>query len=527
MATFSSDYQTTTQMIPGGSQSSLYGGGGGGSWDASPAPVYSPSITSRSAPSLANVLAGGGLKTVSTPSVPSVPGTQSAYASALKQKAPTVAVPTITAPSVYEDPNAAGVAGTNAMLAARMSALAQANGSITTAPAGVNYSPSSYPSDPYSPSPMSNEEKLANYTPEAVQGMYGGNEYSTTNAGLTAPNRADYASAADYSKAMDTFNRLQLMEQETEANSAARQYVDQKNSEQAAIDLVRQKQAAAAAAVAEVARKSKQDRDALSARLAARGLDPNTDSWAMQQMTQLDQLDREEQRAAAEQASLTLDAARGQTNDLARKALADRLASIAKAKSDLAATDTKRQSNAIDMLLANAKEANYNSQVDARTADTARKQQETDLKADLNPSAIAKNEASAANLNASATYTGGAKTENTQASTEKMKAETNRINTLTPLEAQRMQAQVNKLLSSGSSKSSGGNASQDEFDRAYDSLLAAGVSPTDKAVALAVKRYRGEDTNITSSSLGGVTAKAKAQAAGSGSGGYDWLNSIQ
>lgn len=524
MATFASDYQTSpyqtsTRMAPDPMTALQYnspaGGGGGSSWGPAEPTPYGPSLPSGYTPP------------VTTPSVPSVPGAgnQGYLAAAVKQKAaPKPVAPAAPTAPAY-DFSADAQRGTDAMNLARTVAgmSAQAGAGFTTAPAGVNYSPTTYgtPNDGSDKRPLTNEERLANYKPEVVQGMYGGNEYATTNAGLEPPNPADYKSQAEYDAARGVFDKLSLMEQNSEANSAARQYADERNANQAATDEMRRRTAAADTAQKEVARKNANERIALATRLASRGLDPNTDTWAMQQVEQADRLDREEQQAAANIASIDMSTLRTQANDNARAALVKRIADITAARDKIAVTEAKKDKAESDLLLAQAKDENYQSQVDYRKSEAERKNTETGLKEDRNPALIALDEARANKTITDAEYTAGVKTLNTQADTELKKANTNRINTLLPDQAAKLKAEVAKLLRPPSTGGGGGGVatdiSDDEFNKAYDSLLLAGVQPSKGNIALATKRLRGEENpTITETTLEGKTNNSAAVAKGKG-----------
>lgn len=498
-------------------------------------------------PTVSKIRDGGGVvgalpaaPAVMTPSVPSVPGTgnQGYLAAAVKQKAapaPTAPV----APSPTYDFSQDAQRGTEAMNLARtvaaMSAAAERpktsytyeayggnQGSATDVngtPIRSGFSdPTSYPSAPTTQR-LTNEELLARYKPEVVQGMYGGNEYATTNAGLEAPDPSMYASPDAYNKAKATYDQLVLAEQNTEANSQARQYADERNAQQAATDEMRRRVQAADAAQKDVARKNANERIALATRLASRGLDPTTDTWAAQQVEKADQLDREEQQAAASIASIDMSTLRTAANDAARAALVKRIADIAAARDKIAVTEAKKDKAESDLLLAQAKEENYQSQVDYRKSEAERKATETGLKEDRNPALIALDEARARKSITDAEYTAGVKALNTAADTELKKANTNKINTLLPEQAAKLKAEVAKLLkpTGSGSGSVSTDVSDEEFNKAYDSLLLAGVQPSKANIALATKRLRGEtNPKITETALEGKTASSKAVAEGKG-----------
>lgn len=463
-------------------------------------------------PTVSKIRGGGGVvgalppaPTVTTPSVPSAAGTsnKSYLASAIKQKAP-APVQQPTAPAAPAAPqydfSQDAQLGTDAMNLARqvaaMSKQAETNAGYTTSPAGVNYSPTADIGNKES-RPMTNEERLANYKPEVVQGMYGGNEYATTSAGLKAPERSNYDSHEEYLKAVDTYGRLALMEQDTEANSIARQFTDARNAEQEAVTEMRRRVAAADAAQKDVARKNANERQILANQLASRGLDPNTDTWAMNKVAEAERLDREEQSAAANIASLDAAALQTQATASARKALVERIASINAAKAALVTSDAKASKVESDLLLAQAKEENYQSQVDYRTAEAERKAAETDLKADRNPGLIALDEARANKLISDKEYLEGVKTLQTEAQTEKTKAETNRINTLLPAELAKMQATVAKLKSSGTGGKGGGTATATPDELAAVYRLNGGKAPiSDKSMAQLLNQVRTVQGNI-------------------------------
>lgn len=499
---------------------------------------------------------------VQTSSVPSAPGTgnQSALAGALKQVTSAPA-PVPAASQPYNASQDAYGANSNpsGLTAQQMSSLAElqmrnrvlgqsaaAPGTLVTGaqmgatPSGpiastpVNFQAYSYGANNQggfsssAPAPkgtagyvapvtnaLSNEQLLANYKPEAVQGMYGGNEYSTTNAGLKAPDPRNFSNPSDYAAAQDTFNKLSLQEQETEANSQARQYVDSQNAAQAATDEMRRRVMAADSAQKEIALKNNAARVALAQRLASRGLDPTTDTWAQKQVDDLDRLDREEQQAAAQVASLDASTLRTQANDAARKALVERIAGITAAKESIAKAQESKDKAATDLLLAQSQKAKDEAAAKNAADLTALKERETALKEARNPAMIKLDEARATGLITEADYVRGVKTLAEQAGIEKTKAETNRINTLTPLEAQKLRAEVNKTIASGSAKGSSTEPTTDEeWNKAYDALLLAGRSTSKQEIANAVRRSRGEKVpSLTETSLKGVKAKSEASKA--------------
>lgn len=470
MPTFASDYfgnrMSTTAIAPSGYRpKDVYnGGGGGGSWGAQPAQQpYGPSSASVAldprtaawgAPMMAYNLA------TQTPSAPSVPGTgqQSYLASAIKTKAPQP--PTAPQAPQYDfsqDAQKGSAAMALAQQIAAMNAKAVAGGSFQVQPAGTGVSASTMPTYGPNQNPdgsykvQSNADKLAAYTPESVQGQFGGNEYSTTSAGLQPPDPADYTTPDAYSKAQETFAQLSLMEQTSEANSAARQFSDARNAEQAATDEMRRRVQAATTAQQEIARKNAGERTLLANQLASRGLDPNTDTWALGEVRKLDALDREEQQAAATMASIDSSTLRSQANDAARERLSKRIAEIAtqkKAFTDSLATETKANT---DMLLAQATSEKDKATAEKTRADIRIADRETTLKENLNPTVMELNQAKTAGLITDAEYKAGVETANKQAQTDKLAAETGIMLDLAPLQKKKLQAEVTKAFSSGSS----------------------------------------------------------------------------
>jgi hypothetical protein len=495
-------------------------------------------------PTVSKIRSGGGVvgalppvaPPVSTPSVsaPAGLGQQSYLAAAIKPKAAPAPVQQPTAPAAptYDFSRDAelGTQATNlARQVASMGQQAVANSGFTTSPAGTGYSPSTMPN--YGPNrdangnPIikTNEERLAGYTPEVVQGMYGGNEYAVTSAGLEAPDRAKFASNEDYLKAADTYNKLVLMEQDTEANSMARQFADARNADQAAVDEMRRRVAAADAAQKEVRERNAKERIALATRLAARGLDPNTDTWAGQKVDEADRLDREEQQAAASIASIDASTLRSQAGDAARKALVDRIASITAAKNKLVEATAKENKIQNDLLLAQAKDENYQSQVDYRKSEAERKAAETDLKEARNPALIALDEARAKKLITDAEYTAGVKSLNTEADTALKKANTEKITTLLPEQLAKLRAETAKLRRVGTGSGGGGAAgiTDEEILGAQKLFQAQGGTgiASGKVLTSAINLYRaanGQPDNLVEEATEGK-ATYKKETSGSGS----------
>jgi len=489
--------------------------------------------------SLATMTSPGGT-TVQTPTAPSIPsptglGNRSYLASAIKEKAsspaPTPSVPTY-------DFSRDAERGTEAMNLARtvagMGQQAVANSTFKTGPGGTG-SPSTMPT--YGPNrdtagnPIikTNEERLAGYTPEVVQGMYGGNEYAVTSAGLEAPDRSKFASNEDYLRAADTYNKLVLMEQDTEANSQARQYADIRNAEQAATDEMRRRVAAADAAQKEVARKNANERILLANQLAARGLDPNTDTWALGKIQEADRLDREEQQAAASIASLDMSSLRSAANDAARKALVDRIAAIGAAKKNLVDAEAKANRINSDLLLAQARDENYQSQVDYRKSEAERKAAESALKAERNPALVALDEARANKLITDAEYTAGVRSLNMEADTALKKANTERITTLLPEQLAKMRAEVAKLKRVGAGTGGGGSAGVTDEEiigaqKLFQEQGGTGIA-SGKVLASAINLYRatnGQPDNLVEEATAGKAEYKAKTSTKTVTGDTDW-----
>lgn len=447
---------------------------------------------------------------IATPSAPSVPGTgrQSYLAAAIKQKAPAPAP--VAPPAPTFDFSADAQRGTDIMnLKKQVAAMsAQAGPMVTTGAAGVNYSPTTY-GTPNQQQPLTNAQKLAGYTPELVQGAAGGNDqsYSITNAGLTAPDPNNYTDAAAYMRDKNAYGELAALEQDRQLGSENQRIMDDRNAQQEAIANQRRQIAAAEDAQRTVATKNRNDRTLLINQLASRGIDPNTDTWAMGKLNEADKLDQQEQQAAASMASVDLADITDQAKQAARNRLAKTIADIQAQKTAMmVAGDASRKSRAEeDLLLAQAEKEKANA---------------ADITA-YSPGKLAAAQALADQRSATADYTSGAKTENTKAQTDytsgaktdlaradiRLKdANTDRITTLTPFMVDKLKADIAKALRPPSSGGGGGDSLTPEEALIFQAQLDAGVTPTKASVKLgaqALKGMTGED--VTAKIVAGKT----------------------
>lgn len=290
---------------------------------------------------------------------------------------------------------------------------------------------------------------------------------------------------------------------------------------------------AAEAAQNQIRQNYRNDRDKLLAQLAMRGLSPTSDSYAQQQLNDLDNRYRELEQAEgakAQAAMLQVDEkTRAYLSGLADKRLEEAhkkiadFATLQNAKANALAKETKSK---VDLGRLNALEEKNRlwglNEAEKRELDQMKidlQERGVDLKEAQNPSIIAKNEA---------------QTEKAQADTGYVKAKTETENTLRDAKLSKLKAEAAKLWrtgsggGSGSGKAGSGNPSDEELIGAQEMFQGQGGTGVLSGQKLkdAVQIYRAakglKDTSVSSApSLGGaVDKKAEYKKKTSTSSGY-------
>lgn len=290
---------------------------------------------------------------------------------------------------------------------------------------------------------------------------------------------------------------------------------------------------AAEAAQNQIRQNYRNDRDKLLAQLAMRGLSPTSDSYAQQQLNDLDNRYRELEQAEgakAQAAMLQVDEkTRAYLSGLADKRLEEAhkkiadFATLQNAKANALAKETKSK---VDLGRLNALEEKNRlwglNEAEKRELDQMKldlQERGVDLKEAQNPSIIAKNEAQAGKA---------------QADTGYVKAKTETENALRDAKLSKLKAEAAKLWragtggGSGSGKGGSGNPSDEELIGAQEMFQGQGGTGVLSGQKLkdAIQIYRAakglKDTSVSSSpSLGGaVDKKAEYKKKTSTSSGY-------
>lgn len=291
---------------------------------------------------------------------------------------------------------------------------------------------------------------------------------------------------------------------------------------------------AAEAAQNQIRQNYRNDRDKLLAQLAMRGLSPTSDSYAQQQLNDLDNRYRELEQAEgakAQAAMLQVDEkTRAYLSGLADKRLEEAhkkiadFATLQNAKANALAKETKSK---VDLGRLNALEEKNRlwglNEAEKRELDQMKidlQERGINLKEEQNPSIIAKNEAQASQAQATADYTAGARTDKTVADTGYVKAKTETENALRDAKLSKLKAEASKLWRSGSGGGSGGGKggtgapSPEELLGAQEMFQGQGGTGVLSGQKLkdAVQIYRAakglKDTSVSSApSLGGAVDK--------------------
>lgn len=416
-----------------------------------------------------------------TPRVSSVPST-GAQISALSQRAPTQpAVQSAPAQqTTSSSPLFSGIQSAVQSLGAVAQALAQRGSQTQQASAPVVSAVSSNPpsitvgqasssdgrtSTPYrtgdnttpatpppdynrqpTPATLSNEQLMARYRPELVESQDG---FSVTRAGLDEPPRREsFPTLEAFQNAEEAYRENALAEEAAISNSTAFQQATNRNAEIAAAQSERARTSAFETTRNEIERRQKNEREALIQSLAGRGLAIGRDSSADDKLRDFDRLASQEREAKYSEFLLGQAQMSDEQRARAQKVIDDRIKSIKDAMTAFETIKSRRataEAAAKKTDIADAKQkadelykqgiltlkqrdqlidaAEAESKQELREAQTKNTEQKTVESQTLTP----------------------IKAEDIKAGTAKKVAETDRIIKLTPLEADRMKAQIAKL----------------------------------------------------------------------------------
>ena len=496
----------------------------------------------------------------SAPQVSSVPATQtrspstSAQLSALSSRAPSTPAPTAQ-PAGSSNPLFSGIQSAVQSLGAVAQALAN-RGSQSSQPSSppvsaVSANPPSITvgnasssdgrtSTPYTtgnattpanlppdglrePTPvtLSNEQLLARYRPELVDT---GNGFAVTRAGLgEPPRRENFASLQDFQNAEEAYRENVLAEESAIASSSAFQQSTNRNAELAAAQSQRARSAAFESTQSELERRQKNERQALIQSLANRGLAPGASTQADDKLREFDRLAAQEREARYSEFLLGQANISDEQRKRGQQAIDDRIKAIKEAMTQFetiklrkATADSMAKKIEIADRRQKADQLHKEGIIDLKERDLLIKGAEAESKQDLR-------ESQAGNLDQktaeSKTLT-PLKAEDLKAGTEKKTAETERIKALTPVEIDRMKAQIAKLkrvnTGSGGKAGTAVNYTPEELQAVYK--LNGGKAPiSEKSMAQLLNQVRvnnGDVDNLVTIQDQRITQTTAAREAG-------------
>lgn len=333
-----------------------------------------------------------------------------------------------------------------------------------------------------------NAKRLAEFTPSVAS--IGGGKFGYGEAGLIAPKREEFATVEEFQKANEDYNLMKLREQQMIANSPQVREARIQEEENLARDMYQAKLAQADYRRAQEKQRNDQQRQSLLQSLALRGLTPETDEFARNKLEEFNRLAAKSEEAAAAEGMISYAEAMGQ----AKTGATQRQSALVKQISDdiQKAVDAlaKKEKTAIEwskLSLAEKKaevdKAYKEGRITLQERDQLRKEAETEANVSLKGAQTEKTEAQTERLDTLTPL----EAEKMQAGTAKTIAETKRIETLTPLQAKQLAAKISKSLSSSGQKP----ASQADTTAAYEFHVATyGSKPTEKDLAAGVRYLR-------------------------------------
>lgn len=395
---------------------------------------------------------------------------------------------------------ATGERGTNAFTIGRDPSYWGANVDKTNVrDAGVNPIPfSSGVSKP------TNQQLLERFTPGFAN--IPGEGIAFAEAGLVAPRREDYGTTEDFNQANVEYNMMKLQEAQMIANSPQVLEGRQRQSQFEAMQEIRAREAQAGYDRAQKKAENSLARDQLLQSLALRGLTPETSESARKELLKFDALAEQAENAAAAQANVAMSVALGKASSSALDKQKAQAEAISKQIQDaLAAFTTQKKTEVsvgrleLDKEKAKVDQAYKEGRISLAERDLMRKALETEATVGLK-------EAQTEKLDTMTPI----EAEQKKAQTEKTKAETTRIQTLTPLEAQKMKTAINKstTLKGGA----GGTVGDKDIVAAVDFFYnAEGKMPTDKQIAVTVKYLRESGKLAAPVEAGKAAAKTQGE----------------
>ena len=475
----------------------------------------------------------------SAPQVSSVPATQtrspstSAQLSALSSRAPSTPAQA-TQPAGSSNPLFSGIQSAVQSLGAVAQALANRGSqssqpssppvsAVSANPPSITVGNASSSDGLREPTPvtLSNEQLLARYRPELVDT---GNGFAVTRAGLgEPPRRENFASLQDFQKAEEAYRENVLAEESAIASSSAFQQSTNRNAELAAAQSQRARSAAFESTQSELERRQKNERQALIQSLANRGLAPGASTQADDKLREFDRLAAQEREARYSEFLLGQANISDEQRKRSQQVIDDRIKAINEAMTQFetiklrkATADSTAKKTEIADRKQKADQLYKEGIIDLKQRDLLIKGEEAESKQDLR-------ESQAGNLDQktaeSKTLT-PLKAEDLKAGTEKKTAETERIKALTPVEIDRMKAQIAKLkrvnTGSGGKAGTAVNYTPEELQAVYK--LNGGKAPiSEKSMAQLLNQVRvnnGDVDNLVTIQDQRITQTTAAREAG-------------
>lgn len=349
-----------------------------------------------------------------------------------------------------------------------------------------------------------NQQLLERFTPGFAN--IPGEGVGFAEAGLTAPRREDYRTMEEFNQANLDYNMMKLQEAQMIANSPQVLEGRQRQAQFEAMQEIRAREAQAGYDRAQKKAENAMARDQLLQSLALRGLTPETSEFARAKLQEFNTLAEQAENAAAAQANVAMSVALGKASSSALDKQRAQAEAISKQIQDALAAFTSQKKTEVsvgrlelDKEKAKVDQAYKEGRISLAERDLMRKALETEATVGLK-------EAQTEKLDTMTPI----EAEQKKAQTEKTKAETTRIQTLTPLEAQKMKKAINKstTLKGGA----GGTVGDNDIVAAVDFFYnAEGKMPTDKQIAVTVKYLRESGKLASPVEAGKAAAKTQAE----------------
>ena len=334
------------------------------------------------------------------------------------------------------------------------------------------------------PQMPTNQQLLSQFTPGFAN--IPGEGIAFAEAGLVAPRREDYSTMEDFNQANLDYNMMKLQEAQMIANSPQVLEGRQRQAQFEAMQEIKAREAQAGYDRAQKKAENALARDQLLQSLALRGLTPETSEFARAKLQEFNTLAEQAENAAAAQANVAMSVALGKASSSALDKQRAQAEAISKQIQDALAAFTSQKKTEVsvgrlelDKEKAKVDQAYKEGRISLAERDLMRKALETEATVGLK-------EAQTEKLDTMTPI----EAEQKKAQTEKTKAETTRIQTLTPLEAQKIKAAINK--STQTKSVAGGSVGDSDVAAAFDFYKASGGTgiPSSKQLSVAVNYLR-------------------------------------